>query len=273
MGVSPKVTPDDDFGPYTTPRALSGVASAGTDPLFMAALAGAGGGALTAVLGGFPYWLVYRGTDVELSWGKVGVVFVAFIVATGALVCVMLRMGVSLTDRWVGARPVLSALGCVPSGALFGALAGVLPGSFGTAYFGSVHAPFMGTAMLSLAPLAGALLASTSLAVVDRRAAKARVVPVLGMAVLATLAFAAVGAILCVLVNDDAMLDAFRAGSGALSDEASSPERLARVGALAGAILGVFVGSHIGATLALSRLVFPTLPPTQRNPTPSVPSI
>ncbi len=250
----------DLFGVYVTPSARSTRTTTSTElPIFQAAMAGAGGGLLTALLGGVPYWLTYHDdSDVTLAWGEVSVVFIVFIVATGGLVCMALRAGVSAFDRFLYKGPVRSALSCVLGASTAAVIAGVLPGSFGTAYFGSQHAPFMGTAMLALAPLPGALLASSAIAFADRRAAGVDVsfAKAFGLATASTLAFAAVGTILCAAVDDDSMLHAFLEGSAALSVQANSPQGLARVGAVAGAVLGFSVGSQLGVTMGLARLVF-----------------
>ena len=216
--------------------------------VFHAAFAGGFGGLVAGLLGGVPYFLAYRGEDIP--WQKLASAFFTFVILTGATYAAGARGGVATLDRFVRGKRAWTPF----VGAVMGAsVVGPLPGAIGVAYFGSQPYVFMGTAMLALAPIAGAWITSAVVARADRGGS---LITALGCSLLATLIFGAVGAGIFFTVDDEAMLAWFRRGARAADASGEvSAMGLAFVGFQAGALLGALVGAHLGTTMVLSRML------------------
>ncbi len=227
--------------------------------VFHAAIAGGVGGLVAGLLGGVPYFLAYR--DEDVPWQKLASAFFTFVILTGATYAAGARGGIATLDRLTRARPnsrVPPTADPRPAwtpfvgGVLGATIVGPLPGAVGVAYFGSQPYAFMGTAVLALAPIAGAWITSAEIARVDRGGG---IGATLGASLLATLIFGAVGAGIFFTVDDEAMLDWFRRGARAADASGEvSKMGLAFVGFQAGALLGALVGAHLGTTMFLSRI-------------------
>jgi hypothetical protein len=217
--------------------------------VFHAAIAGGVGGLVAGLLGGVPYFLAYR--DEDVPWQKLASAFFTFVILTGATYAAGARGGIATLDRLARAKKKPAWTPFV-GGVLGATIVGPLPGAVGVAYFGSQPYAFMGTAVLALAPIAGAWITSAEIARADRGGGFG---VSLGASLLATLIFGAVGAGIFFTVDDEAMLDWFRRGARAAdaSNEVSKMG-LAFVGFQAGALLGALVGAHLGTTMFLSRI-------------------
>jgi hypothetical protein len=215
--------------------------------VFHAAIAGGVGGLIAGLLGGVPYFLAYR--DEDIPWQKLASAFFTFVILTGATYAAGARGGIATFDRFARGKRVWTPL---IGGVLGASIVGPLPGAVGVAYFGSQPYVFMGTAMLALAPIAGAWITSAVIARADRNAS---LVASLGASLLATFVFGAVGAGIFFTVDDEAMLDWFRRGARAADASGEvSQLGLAFVGFQAGALLGALVGAHLGTTMFISRM-------------------
>ena len=214
--------------------------------VFHAAIAGGFGGLVAGLLGGVPYFLAYR--DEPIPWQKLASAFFTFVILTGATYAAGARGGIATLDKLVRRRAWTPLVG----GVLGAAIVGPLPGAVGVAYFGSQPYTFMGTAMLALAPIAGAWITSALIAKADRGAS---LFGSFGASLLATFVFGAVGAGIFLTVDDEAMLDWFRRGARAADASGEvSQLGLAFVGFEAGALLGALVGAHLGTTMFISRM-------------------
>lgn len=215
--------------------------------VFHAAFAGGFGGLVAGLLGGVPYFLAYR--DEDIPWQKLASAFFTFVILTGATYAAGARGGIATLDKLLGGKRVWTPL---VGGVIGATIVGPLPGAVGVAYFGSQPYQFMGTAMLALAPIAGAWITSAVIARADRNGS---IVASLGASLLATLVFGAVGAGIFLMVPDEAMLDWFRRGARAADASGEvSQLGLAFVGFEAGALLGALVGAHLGTTMFISRM-------------------
>jgi len=216
--------------------------------VFHAAIAGGIGGLVAGLLGGVPYFLAYR--DEPIPWQKLASAFFTFVILTGATYAAGARGGIATLDKIMrGKRAWTPFVG----GVLGAAIVGPLPGAVGVAYFGSQPYVFMGTAMLALAPIAGAWITSAVIARADRGGSH---VVALAASLLATFIFGAVGAGIFLMVPDEAMLEWFRRGARAADASGEvSQLGLAFVGFEAGALLGALVGAHLGTTMFFSRML------------------
>jgi hypothetical protein len=206
------------------------------------AIAGAIAGILTCFAG--TEYLLDNASIPGISWGIVALVFVVQLAASGAAIGGVVSAGKALLDRRTGKRtswaPVLaSALGTAAVAAPSGA--------FGAAYFGSLHAPFMGTALIfAIASVIGVSLA-VALAWLDQVGDRALAnAPRLRRAALCGVGLAlplvGIGGAIAAAAPDHEVLAAFRMAPAGL-------------GALAGAGLGLVFGLYAGlVTGAVRRL-------------------
>ena len=235
-----------------------------TGGVFQAAIAGGFGGLVAGLLGGVPYFLAYR--DEDVPWQKLASAFFTFVILTGATYAAGARGGVTTLDRLMPRKRSAAPRPWTPfvGGVLGAAIVGPLPGAFGVAYFGSQPYAFMGTAMLALAPIAGAWITSAIVARADRVGSS--MIAMLGASLLATAIFGVVGVGIFFTVDDEAMLDWFRRGARAADASGEvSKLGLAFVGFKAGALLGALVGAHLGTTMVVSRVLGSR---TSRKPSP-----
>jgi hypothetical protein len=249
---SPQAGPHDSLIPTIAEERATLKTDAGG--VFHAAIAGGFGGLVAGLLGGVPYFLAYR--DEDIPWQKLASAFFTFVILTGATYAAGARGGIATLDRLArGKRAWTPFVG----GVLGASIVGPLPGAVGVAYFGSQPYVFMGTAMLALAPIAGAWITSAVIARADHGGLASGergrgLVGALAASLLATSIFGAVGAGIFFTVDDEAMLDWFRRGARA-ADAAGEVSQLglAFVGFEAGALLGALVGAHLGTTMLISR--------------------
>jgi hypothetical protein len=240
------VSSHDSLVPTIAEERAAAIAEAGGG-VFHAAIAGGVGGLVAGLLGGVPYFLAYR--DEPIPWQKLASAFLTFVILTGAIYAAGARGGIATLDRLARGKRIWTP---IVGGVLGAAVVGPLPGAFGVAYFGMQPYVFMGTAMLALAPIAGAWITSAEIARADRGGS---IVATLGASLLATVIFGAVGAGIFLTVDDEAMLDWFRRGARAADRFGEvSQLGLAFVGFEAGALLGALVGAHLGTTMVISRM-------------------
>ena len=234
----------DSLGPLVAPERA---ATPRSDLAGRAARAGAAGGLVASAIAGVPYYLAVR-EQAALPWLQIAPLFVAFVIATGALYGAgaaygMRAIGAALGPRGPASRAVISIGGATMGAAIIG----VLPGSLGLAYFGSLPYPFVGTATLAMAPIVGTSITSWSLAASGGSRGRAALAA-LGTAAL----FCAIGALGVGTLDDATVVAAFRDATASAGHE-DSPLGLGLVGLVVGALLGVVLGCQIGATVVLAR--------------------
>lgn len=212
-----------------------------------AAFAGGIGGLIAGLFGGIPYFVQFRGE--VMPWRELGTAFFAFVIGAGAVYSAGARAGVRVVDHVRGERPSNALVGAIVGGALVGPI----PGAVGVTYFGSQPYAFMGTVMLALAPFVGASVTSAMIARADRKRAGAPAsrMSMLGASIVSSVLFGAIGTVAVFTIDDDVMLEWFRAGARDAAGNLSLG--LASVGVTAGAVLGAFIGGHCGVTVALAR--------------------
>ena len=210
-------------------------------PLARALERGGWHGAWTVIVGTTPSALLYfaRWHDLEMPWAVLGVQLTTFAAVCGALYCGPIALGVALGRRAPRAR--FAARLAWP--ALGGALGGLAPGGFAGLHFGSVAAPFFGTAEILgagvlafflfgiaiLRPHAGAKRAAVGLALA--------LVPV-GIVVAGALLFSpALGGLADTMVLDTANI----------------VHDLIVFGAAFGALVGFLFGALVGLASALAE--------------------
>jgi hypothetical protein len=174
----------------------------------------------------------YAWVSDQISWARVGAVFVAELALTGAAVAAAVHAATKALDarggrgghgRMLAASAATSAV-TLPAGV------------FGAWYFGSLHAPYMGNSLVLAVPFVLAVLVATWLAWLDVRRVRAPLLASVGCA----LPLAVVVALVSRSVTDEATLDAMHTHS------------LASLGAVGGAGGGALFGLYIGL---VSRLV------------------
>jgi hypothetical protein len=216
-----------------------------------ALFAGAACGLMSGVLAGIPYWFAYA-HRYTAPWTTLAIAFALFSIGTGASVGVGTATGMLMVDRLASRfRGAFSAFGGATIG---GALVGIVPGAFGTAYFGQQPAPFMGTTAIAVLPFGGVLALSALVAEIDRRAAGSR--PKLGWlvayAVATIIPFLVAGSLFALSVGEDGLA---RIGREMLPSPGTAS--LAMLGSSYGMVLGGALGAHVGLTTALARLRTP----------------
>ena len=229
--------------------------SASSRPVALAgrvARAGAVGGLFASLVAGVPYYLAVRDT-LPLPWLRLAPLFVAFVVACGAVYAAGAAYGVrALARAFRPSGPLPRALVAVVGAALGAALVGPLPGAVGLASFGSLPYPFMGTATLAIAPSIGTALATFALAATTGDASRPRLSARAALATLAVTAlFCALGAFAIGTLDDATVVAAFRDATTAAGHE-DSPLGLGIVGLFVGALLGVGLGCQMGLASALA---------------------
>jgi hypothetical protein len=186
--------------------------------------------------------------ETDLPWVQIGSILAVFAPITGISLALFIELLVLAFDRvaswW---RPLVVLANPVVAGVLGGALAGVVPGAVGVTVFGSYRGPFVGTALIATANIAGAVLVAVPLA---RRARRARAdagdgesLAIAAATAIATLALCAAAAVVTPLLVDSSF-DRIR---GALEEDGP------RVGAAAGALAGAVMGLYVGLVIALGR--------------------
>jgi hypothetical protein len=234
MYTAPRIAPESTLGPTAV------VARA----LFVGAACGLASGALA----GIPYWLAYA-DRYTAPWTMLAVAFALFSLGTGACVGVGTATGMLMVDRLAARfRGAASAFGGATIG---GALVGIVPGAFGTAYFGQQPAPFMGTTAIAILPFAGVLALSALVADIDRRAAGSnpKLVWLVAYAITTIVPFLAAGVLFVLSVGEDGLA---RIGREMLPGPSTAS--LAMLGSSYGMVLGGALGAHVGLTTAVARL-------------------
>lgn len=212
--------------------------------LFVGAACGLASGALAGV----PY-LFSHAHRYAAPWTMLAIAFALFSVGTGACVGVGTAAGMLMVDRLASRfRGAASAFGGATIG---GALVGIVPGAFGTAFFGQQPAPFMGTTSIAILPFAGVLALSALVADIDRRAAgsKPKLHWLALYAVATIIPFLAAGALFVLAVGEDGLA---RIGREMLPGPGTAS--LAALGSSYGMVLGGALGAHVGLTTAVARL-------------------
>lgn len=206
---------------------------------------GGGAAGLLACAGGVSY-ILENGSIAGIGWAGVGAIFVTQLALSGAALGALLA-GVKVgTDRIVGRRTIW---GPAAASGVAMAIAAAPSAAFGALYFGSLHAPFMGTtAIFTIASIIALGIAfqaawndqgeATSIASATRlrRALFASIGLVLPIVALGGLASAT--------ISDNEVLHAFRASPGLLG---------AAAGAGLGGIFGLYAGLVVGAVRMMGR--------------------
>jgi hypothetical protein len=199
------------------------------------------GGALAATV---PALLVYglymalNYADWDMPWFEIGTRVAVFAPFAGISLALFVELAIVAFDR-IGRLfwPAKLVANPITAGTLAGALAGIAPGAIGVTVFGSYHGPFVGTASLACACIAGALLVVVPIA----RRCGARAL-VLGFA-FATLLLCAIATIVAPLVVDSAFAE--------IRDELRTNGPV--VGASCGVIGGGIMGCYVGLVIAIGR--------------------
>lgn len=233
---------------YSAPKIAPGAALGPSAVVARALFVGSACGLASGALAGIPYWLAYAHRSTA-PWTTLAIAFGFFSLGTGACVGVGTAGGMLMVDRLaVRFRGALSAFGGATIG---GALVGIVPGAFGTAYFGQQPAPFMGTTTIAVLPFAGVLALSALVADIDRRAAgiKPKLFALVGYAVAGLVPFLAAGLAFVGSVGEDGLARIARE----MLPSSPSAGFLAALGSSYGAVLGGALGAHVGLTTALAR--------------------
>jgi hypothetical protein len=202
-----------------------------------AAVAGGVAG-LAACLAGAGYIVANASAYPAIAWSTVGAVFVAELVLTGAAIGAAARWATERIDAWTQRRTLWAPV--LASSAATVAIATPSAG-FGADYFGSLHAPFMGSATIFAVPCVIAILLSAAMARIDGRSPS--------RALVASAAFllplAVVGLGVAASIADETVLFAFRRAP------------LSLLGAACGACLGLVFGLHSGLVVGATRALAP----------------
>lgn len=209
---------------------------------------GGGVAGLLACAGGVSY-ILENGSIGGIGWAGVGAVFVAQLAISGAVLGAILA-GVKVgADRFVGRRT--SWAPAIASSAAM-AIAAAPSAAFGALYFGSLHAPFMGTAAIftiaSIIALGIAFQAAWNDQREEQNAASigsmTRVRRSLFASVGLVLPIVALGGLASATTSDNEVLHAFRASPGLLG---------AAAGAGLGGVFGLYAGLVVGAVRRMAR--------------------
>lgn len=209
---------------------------------------GGGIAGLLACAGGVSYILENGSRTIGgIGWAGIGAVFVAQLALSGAALGGLLAGVKVVTDRVVGRRTVWGP--AMASGVAM-AIAAAPSAAFGAVYFGSLHAPFMGTAAIftiaSIIALGIAFQAAWNDQREDDAAASTGAGTRLRRSLFASiglvLPIVALGALGSAMTSDNEVLHAFRASPGML-------------GAAAGAGLGGVFGLYAGLVVGMVRLM------------------
>jgi len=211
---------------------------------------GGGGAGLLACAGGVSYILENGSRTIAgIGWAGVGAIFVAQLALSGALLGGLLAAVKVGADRVVGRR---SIWGPAAASGVAMAIAAAPSAAFGALYFGSLHAPFMGTAAIfgiaSIIALGIAFQAAWNDQREDVDAASLGAGTRLRRSLFASiglvLPIVTLGALGSATTSDNEVLDAFRASPGLLG---------AAAGAGLGGVFGLYAGLVVGMVRMMAR--------------------
>ena len=207
---------------------------------------GGGGAGLLACAGGVSY-ILENGSIAGIGWGGVGAIFVTQLALSGAALGALLA-GVKVgTDRIVGRRTIW---GPAVASSVAMAIAAAPSAAFGALYFGSLHAPFMGTAAIFTIASILALGIAFQAAWNDQSEEGAsigsatRLRRALFASIGLVLPIVALGGLASATTSDNEVLHAFRASPGLLG---------AAAGAGLGGVFGLYAGLVVGAVRRMAR--------------------
>jgi hypothetical protein len=208
-----------------------------------AALAGVLAIALGALLGASRYVALPGALDLDWSVGRMPLAIALFVLVSG----VSIGMGVGGATLFA-ARRGARVPGLLLAGALGGALGGLAPGVLGIAGFGSLSAPYAGTANILSSCLLGAIafVALWSPQLFPRHRERPWLVHLGHAAVASVVSLGAFGMIAWSLVGTLGLVPDFHACADAAHAIGLLPFSLA-----AGAVLGAVGGAAIGAACGL----------------------
>lgn len=220
------------------PSKVAHGAAAGLGAGLVASLLGAGYmSEIARLLWDGPFPLLHT-----IPWGRVATVFVVLLALTGALMGGAITFAKNALDRRMGRRTRWAP---AAAASLATAMVAAPAAAFGADYFGSLHAPYMGNAIVLAIPCTMAVALGAALAWLDRGEGERRGWRRLGASVLAAVALALPLLVaawgFAALVPDTYVLQAFW----------TVP--LAKLGALAGAALGVIFGLYAGGVMGALR--------------------
>jgi len=208
-----------------------------------AALAGVLAVALGALLGASRYVALPGALELDWSWGRMPLAIALFVLVSG----VSIGMGVGGATLFA-ARRGARVPGLLLAGLVGGALGGLAPGVLGIAGFGSLSAPYAGTANILSSCLVGAVafVALWSPQLFPRHRERPLLLHLGHAAVASVISLGAFGMIAWSLVGTLGWIPDFHA----LAD-ASLALGLLPFSLVAGAILGAVGGAAIGAACGL----------------------
>jgi len=195
--------------------------------MFWAAVSGIVAGATGAVLLGLDYLAQNAGERLPID--DLAPDFLVFMLVTATLASIAVRAAVLGFDR----SPVLSST-------IFGAIAGLGPGSYGAVRFGTLPLPFVGTFGLVLASAPLLVVVAFAHARSDRGGVLR---PAFATTVVVAL-IAGLGLGVAEIVRGESLLEWLRVYQFL---------GIERVGAILGAAIGVALGFGIGATIKIRR--------------------
>jgi len=193
---------------------------------------------LLSSLSGLPYLVENAGREPSVAWTILGGMFVALLVATGAMHGGAIALSVSAADRWFGRRAAWGAP--VVAAAVTGLLSSI-PGGIGTAYFGGKPLPYLGNVAVFAIPGIMSVGLAIASAWLDG-GARLRAIPrAAGAGVALVIPIAAGFAAFFATTSDAEVLRFFQ----------SIP--LTPLGVGLGGLLGALYGLYAGAVVAVTR--------------------
>lgn len=212
-------------------------------PALAALERGAWHGAWTVAIGACPaafaYVFRYYGA-IDLPWTVLGAQFATFVPICGAFYGAGIALGAALARE--ARDPAARALLAVGLPSSFGAIFGVPPGAFAAEHFGSIDAPYFGTAEIFVAGVLAFFLLGTALL----RRDGARLIPaMLSLAIALLLPFVCGVAIWLAAPDTTWIADMI------VLESANVAPSLAVFGAIFGAVVGALFGGLLGLARVL----------------------
>ena len=191
------------------------------------------------------YYLAHR--DLDMPWGKIALVLALYAPGVGITLAVAVEGLVMIAEAIVArVRWLVPIANSIVAAGIAGAICGILPGSIGVVVFGGYRGPFVGTTLIAVAQVGGALLVAVPSARRARRHSRGttrNAGAVAAATLIATLVVGVVAAVVAPLL----VTRAFTGIAGELDAHGAT------VGAVIGAMGGAILGLYVGLVIALAR--------------------